>query len=244
MKVTIIGYWGGFPAANEATSGYLFEHDGFQLLVDCGSGVLAQLQNYTKIEELDAVVLSHYHHDHVADIGPLQYARLIKHYLKNGLKPLPIYAHREDLEGFSKLEYKNITKAIAYQPDEPTIIGPFHLTFMKTKHPATCYAMRISAGNTNVVFTADSSYIDDFIPFSMNADLLICECNLYGNQDGGSMGHMTSLEAGMIAKEANIKSLLLTHLPHYGNHEDLITQAKTAFNGDINLAKTGYVWEK
>lgn len=78
MKVTVIGYWGGFPAANEATSGYLFEHEGFRMLVDCGSGVLAKLQNYVSVEKLDAVVVSHYHHDHVADIGPLQYARLIK----------------------------------------------------------------------------------------------------------------------------------------------------------------------
>ena len=45
MKMTVVGFWGGFPEAGEATSGYLFEHDGFLLLVDCGSGVLAQLQN-------------------------------------------------------------------------------------------------------------------------------------------------------------------------------------------------------
>ncbi|MCX8046397.1 MAG: MBL fold metallo-hydrolase, partial [Anoxybacillus gonensis] len=43
MKVTVIGYWGAFPKKNEATSCYLFEHDGFRLLVDCGSGALAQL---------------------------------------------------------------------------------------------------------------------------------------------------------------------------------------------------------
>ena len=77
MKMTVVGFWGGFPEAGEATSGYLFEHDGFRLLVDCGSGVLAQLQKYITPSDIDAVVLSHYHHDHVADIGVLQYARLI-----------------------------------------------------------------------------------------------------------------------------------------------------------------------
>ncbi len=63
MKMTVVGFWGGFPEAGEATSGYLFEHDGFRLLVDCGSGVLAQLQKYITPSDIDAVVLSHYHHD-------------------------------------------------------------------------------------------------------------------------------------------------------------------------------------
>lgn len=80
MKMTVVGFWGGFPEAGEATSGYLFEHDGFRLLVDCGSGVLAQLQKYITPSHIDAVVLSHYHHDHVADIGVLQYARLINYF--------------------------------------------------------------------------------------------------------------------------------------------------------------------
>lgn len=65
MKMTVVGFWGGFPEAGEATSGYLFEHDGFRLLVDCGSGVLAQLQKYITPSHIDAVVLSHYHHDRI-----------------------------------------------------------------------------------------------------------------------------------------------------------------------------------
>ncbi len=69
MKVTVIGCCGGFPAANEATSGYLFQSGGYSLLVDCGSAVLSKLFAYVPAEELDAVILSHYHHDHIADIG-------------------------------------------------------------------------------------------------------------------------------------------------------------------------------
>ena len=45
MKLTIIGFWGGYPKKNGASSGYLLEHDGFNLLIDCGSGVLAKMQN-------------------------------------------------------------------------------------------------------------------------------------------------------------------------------------------------------
>ena len=69
MKITTIGWWGAYPDANEASSGYLLESEGYYVLIDCGSGVLSRLQNYIALQNLDAVVLSHYHWDHVADIG-------------------------------------------------------------------------------------------------------------------------------------------------------------------------------
>ena len=81
MKLTVIGHWGGYPKQNEASSGYLLSHNGFHLLIDCGSGVLSQLQNYMQPEDIDAVIISHYHPDHIADIGVLQHARLIKKFL-------------------------------------------------------------------------------------------------------------------------------------------------------------------
>jgi len=244
MKVTIIGFWGGFPAANEATTGYLFEHDGFRLLVDCGSAVLSQLQRYVSIEELDAVILSHYHHDHFADIGPLQYARLIAKVLGKTNKELPIYGHPFDVENFKKLTYKDITKGVAYNPSEEITIGPFLIQFLKTLHPVDCFAMRITANGQSVVFTADTSFSENFIPFAMDADLLLSECNLYNNQDGSKMGHLTSTDAGIIASKANINELVLSHLPHFGNHQDLVTQAAAVYNGKIHLAYSGLIWER
>jgi ribonuclease BN (tRNA processing enzyme) len=244
MRVIVVGFWGGYPAVNEATSGYLFQHDGFSLLVDCGSGVLSQLQNYISVEKLDAVIISHYHHDHVADIGPLQYARLIKKNLGASFGELPVYGHPFDQDGFTRLAYKDITKNIAYNPEEGTQIGPFTIQFMKTQHPAICYAMRITAGDTTVVYTADSSYLPEFVSFAQNADLLICESNFYAGQNAAPAGHMTSEEAATIARDAQVGELLLTHLPHFGEIENLVKEAKSIFNGPVHLAKSGLTWAK
>lgn len=243
MKMTVVGFWGGFPEAGEATSGYLFEHDGFRLLVDCGSGVLAQLQNYISPADLDAVLLSHYHHDHIADIGVLQYARLITSITKGELPQLPIYGHTFDATAFASLTHEPYTKGLAYNPEEVLQIGPFSISFLKTVHPVICFAMRITAGGKTVVYTADSSYIEGFVPFTEKADVFICECNMYANQDGSKAGHMNSIEAGEIARDANVGELLLTHLPHTGNPSQLVEEAKQIFNGRIVLAHSGYVWE-
>ena len=59
MEITVIGFWGGYPAKNEASSGYFnLEYGDYRVLLDCGSGVLSELQNDMHPEELDAVVLS------------------------------------------------------------------------------------------------------------------------------------------------------------------------------------------
>ncbi|WP_010093681.1 MBL fold metallo-hydrolase [Ornithinibacillus scapharcae] len=243
MKITVIGYWGGYPAPDSATSAYLLEKDDFTLLIDAGSGSLSKLQKYKNVLDVDAVILSHYHHDHVADIGVLQYAWLVQSYVIGNKEVLPIYAHTDDMDGFNKLTH-DFTEGVAYDPTQTLTVGPFSITFQKTKHPVPCYGMRITDGQSVIVYTADTSYQEDWIAFSKDADLLITDCNFYANQDGSGAGHMTSKEGGHIASEANVKELILSHLPQYGNREDLIQQASEVFNGKIRLAEEGLSWEK
>jgi len=239
MKVTIIGHWGGYPKADEASSGYLVEHEGFHLLLDCGSGVLSKLQKTIQPEMLNGVIISHYHPDHIADIGVLQHARLIKGFLGKKVECLPIYAHSLNEQEFSKLTYKDITKGIAYQSGKVLRVGPFSIRFLKTNHPVDCYAMRLEAGGHSLVYTADTSFKEEFISFSQEADLLLCECNFYGHQDGKNAGHMTSFDGGDLAQAAKVKQLVLTHLPHYGDLVQLKEEAATRFDGSILLAQYG-----
>jgi ribonuclease BN (tRNA processing enzyme) len=243
MKLTVIGYWGGFPAPESATSAYLLEKDGFTLLIDVGSGSLSRLQKYKNLLDIDAVILSHYHHDHVADIGVLQYACLVQSYVTGHKDILPIYGHTEDRGGFEKLTHE-FTEGIAYDPNETLVIGPFSITFLKTKHPVPCYGMRITDSENTLVYTADTSYQDEWITFSKDADVIITDCNFYAEQDGSQAGHMTSIEGARIAKEAKINELILSHLPQYGDQQDLVTEASSIFDGKIYLATEGLTWEK
>lgn len=239
MKLTVIGYWGGYPKVNEASSGYLLEHNGFFLLIDFGSGVLSQLQNYLQPEQIDALILSHYHPDHIADIGVLQHARLIQGFLGKDVGPLPIYGHNFDQQEFAKLTYKNITHGIAYNPNQRLEIGPFLVTFIQTNHPVTCYAMRIEVDGKVLVYTADTSFKDELIAFSREADVLLCECNFFEGQNGQGAGHMTSIDAGTLAEQANVKKLILTHLPQYGDLNQLVLEAEKKYAGSVLLANSG-----
>ena len=239
MKFTVIGHWGGYPKAGEASSGYLIEHDGFRLLMDCGSAVLSQLQTYITPEELDAVILSHYHADHVADIGVLQHALLIGKYVNGTSHNLPIYGHQMDKAAFETLTYKDVTTGMAYEQGEKLHIGPFAIEFLETKHSVPCFAMRISVEGKTLVFTADTTYFEELIDFARKADVLLCESNLYKGMDGNAAGHMTSEEAGSLAADANVGKLILTHLPHFGDLQQLVSEAAEQYSGEILLASRG-----
>lgn len=242
MRLKVIGYWGGYPSIDGASSMYMLEKDGFTLLIDVGSGGLSKLQKYKQVHEIDAVVLSHYHADHVADVGVLQHALIVQAHLTGEKAKLPIYGHQEDMTFFDTLE-DDYTEAIAYDPDEVLKIGPFFIRFIRTKHSIPCFGMRITDGKSTLVYTADSAYQPEWIPFSRNADILLSECNFYAGQDASIAGHMNSEEVAEIARQANIDHVILTHLPHFGDHADLIEEMKDFYGGKVELAYEGLIWD-
>lgn len=243
MQLRVIGCWGGYPKVNEASSAYLLEHDGFHLLLDCGSGVLSLLPNYLPLKQLDAVILTHYHADHVADIGVLQHALLVQSYLNELNLPLPIYGHTFDEEAFAKLTYKNVTLGKPYDPEQSLEIGPFSVTFMRTEHSVPCFAMRIEADNQSLVYTGDSAFKEEMIDFVKGCDLLLSECNFYDGMDAAPVGHMNSKDVGIIAEKGAVKQLVLTHLPHFGDVKKLPIEVKKYFSGPVSLAERGQLYQ-
>ena len=240
MKLTVLGYYGGYPANGDGTSSYLIESDGFHLLLDVGSGSLLALEKHVDPIDLNAVLLSHYHHDHTADLGVLQFARLLKKD-EHGNKPhlMPVYCHDEDPDNFDRMTLDNVTQAIAYNEEPEITIGPFRIEHMKTLHPVPCFAFRITEVKTDrtLVFTADSGYKEGFISFAENADLLLADSNFYKGMENHTV-HMTAKECGRIARKASVKKLVLTHLPQTGKLSQLVDAALEEAPGiDVKLAE-------
>lgn len=245
MKLSIIGYWGAYPGSGGASSGYLIEETGPEgnesILLDCGSGVLSKLYKYIDLSLLNNVVLSHYHSDHVADIGCLQYASKVQLSLHERSTPISIYGH--NLSDFSeKLTYEDASVFRPYNEKTPLQIGLFTLKFKRTPHPAPTFAIRVETEKGSVGYSADTGWDDELIDFFKGVDLLLCESSLYNKFKGKVEGHLTSGEAGKLARYAGAGELILTHLPHFGDHGNLLTEAEMEYSGKVTLAKKGLSW--
>ena len=84
------------------------------MLMDCGSRAVTELEKEISPLDLDAVIISHYHPDHVADLGVLRhYFQLYPKHLWEP-KILPIYGHTEDEQEFAKLTLDGVSQGKAY----------------------------------------------------------------------------------------------------------------------------------
>lgn len=204
--------------------------------------MLGQLQNHLDLEHIDAVVLSHYHNDHVADLGCLQYATRVLMDLGKREKPLDIYGHAED-HHFADLSYYEFTVGHAIDAQTTIPLGEALFSFWPNVHPDPCFSIRVASGGKILAYISDTEWEDGLVEAAQDADLLICESSLYNEYKGVVSGHLTAGEAGRIARDGNVKHLVLSHLPHFGNHADLAAQAAEVFDGPVELAETGKCWD-
>ncbi|MBL3715635.1 MBL fold metallo-hydrolase [Lactococcus garvieae] len=242
MKLTALGVWGGYPTRNAGTTSYLLQsEEGFNLLLDAGSRAVTELEHELSPNDLDAIILSHYHEDHIADLGVLRQYRQLQ-----TVKPeiLPIYGHQENEHEFAKLSLENVSQGIAYDIKNGSTVGPFDIQFLKTVHPVTCYAMRIVERETGqvLVYTGDTGYFSELVDFSKDANILLAD--VYFFKDKAKMpNHLSSVEAGKIAAQANVKKLILTHLPQVGDLQVLRDEAQEAAgNLPVDLAQPHMKW--
>lgn len=237
MKLTVIGCYGAYPDANGATSGYLVEDGETKILLDCGSGVLAKLQNYIPLSKLDAVVITHYHPDHCADFGCMQYAAMIEKQLGKRRKPLSAWGP-EDPE---TLSYGDDCAGRCYEQGLPFQIGSLQFSVTKNDHEIASYAVRVtSSGGARLVYSGDTAYYGGLAGFAENADCFLCEASFYiESRNRRKAKHLTSSEAAKLADAARAKRLILTHLLHFGEPERLAAEARAVYAGDVLLAKSG-----
>ncbi len=235
MKIELLGYWGGYPSQGGATAGYLITTEEGQILLDCGSGIMSKLSLRTKVENLDGVILSHLHYDHTADIGILQYAAVGALRNKKMTNKLTVYAPLEPANSWKAIQ-SNETEFISIEETSVITIAGLTIEFQAVTHTIPCYAVKLTYRDKVFVYSSDTAYDEGLINFAKEADVFICEATICpGSTHTVGTGHMDGAEAGKIAREANVKQLILTHLPHDGDFQRMKEQAEETFGRQVFL---------
>ncbi len=233
FKVNVLGFWGTFPSAGGATSGYLITGDSGQVLLDCGSGVMSRFPFYANVENVSAVLLTHLHYDHMCDVSILQYSA--NYAIRSGKMKdkLQIYSPSEPEDVWKTIQGKN---AELYDMDKNRNINisGMNITFMPVNHTIPCYAIRIEQNGKVIVYITDTVYMDSLADFAMNADFLICGAAVSReSRHTTGEGHMNAHEAGLIARKGKVKKLLLSHISHDCDIELLKKNACDSFGGEV-----------
>lgn len=232
MKLHVIGCHGPYPCAGGATSGYLLEHEGRALLMDCGAGVLGRLMQMFDPAALECVILSHLHFDHASDMLVLRY------YLERMGKTLPVYVPGEDASPLRQMLTEPAFRVIPY-PEMLQVMG-LSVTTMPVNHPVPCRALRITDGKKTLVFTGDTNECPGLASFSRDADVLLADSAFLSGEWNEKMPHMSAKMCGELAREANVKHLYLTHLAPRHAPEAVVADARTAF-ADADIVSPGMV---
>lgn len=244
MKLTVLGCYGPYPAAGGACSGYLLEHEGFAVLIDCGNGVLSRMQEFIELSKLKAVIISHLHSDHCSDLFILRYA--LQFSRDRGLLnyPLPVFAPAEPLEEYMRLPYKDVYAVKALAEGQELQIGPFTFVFLKTRHTVPCYAVgAFLAGDKKLAYSADTEYIPPLSDFARGAALFLCEANfLEKDLQKGAANHLSAAQAATLAREAGVEKLLLTHLLPFRKPQLYLDEAEQIFKS-VSVAQEGAVYD-
>jgi ribonuclease BN (tRNA processing enzyme) len=244
MRLTVLGGCGAWPAAGSACSGYLVEHDGFRLLIDPGYAILPRMLEILDAADLDAVLVSHGHPDHCADLNPLLRARAFGD--ERAAPALPVYAPSGALGPVLALDRPGMLddtiRLAEFTPGDRLTVGPFGVRSWLLPHSRPNAGLRLEADGECLAYTGDTGPSPDLVPLARGADTLLAEASYPWRVPADMERHLSSArQAGQVAGQAGAGRLILTHLMPGTSHEESVRAAAEGYAGPVSVASPALV---
>lgn len=246
MQITVLGCGAAFPRAGGACSGFLADGGGAKVWIDAGNGTFSRLMQVASWRDLDAMIITHGHADHISDVLPLMYAMGFDDNPPSD--PLPIYAPQEVSARLAALlgggrSSELFNKVFTFKPlAEDFRIKDLSVRPFRTEHPIDCYGLRLSADGRDVVYTSDTAFFPDLVEACAGADLLIAEATYIGKVSADGGVHMWASETGRLARDAQVKRLVLTHIWATFDPAQAVAEAAESYSGPLEAAVEGNVY--
>jgi ribonuclease BN (tRNA processing enzyme) len=244
MRMTVLGGCGAWPAAGQACSGYLIEHDGFRIVVDPGYATLPRLLERVAAADVDAVLISHGHPDHCADLHPLLRARVLG--AAAAPPSLPVHALPGAADRVLALDEPRLLQGAStvteFEAGGSFEVGPFRVDTWPLPHSLPNAGTRLTAGGKVLAYTGDTGPSRAIVELARDADVFLAEASFPEQVPKAAARHLSSArQAGEAAAAAGAGRLLLTHLLP-GTVPDLAEEAaRRAYGGETAVARGGVV---
>lgn len=263
MRVTLLGT--GCPQVdpNRMAPTVLVEAGGLKFLIDCGSGVTQRLvEAGTRGSEIDLVLISHIHTDHLVDF----YQLLVSGWHQGRVEPLRMLgppalgphvrtimdAWKEERD--LRIAYEQRASATGLEVEigvlDPGIVfegnGVRVIAGEVDHRPVTpAYGFRFEYEGRRVAISCDTRPCPGLADLARGADLLVNDCFIHAGMapnahrgqasiDAVEAYHTQDREVGRVAAEAGVEVLMLTHfVPTVFDKPKLVETIRASYGGLI-----------
>ncbi|MDG9704136.1 MBL fold metallo-hydrolase [Streptomyces sp. DH37] len=245
LQLTVLGSATPYPSTDNPCSGYLVSGGGARLWVDAGTGTLARLQRHVRLDEVDAIWISHLHADHCADLLTAYYGAL--HADIRLAAPIPLYGP----PGIADRLAHFLTNTSVRSPVEAAFdvrelhdghrarVGALSLTSRAVAHGIPAFALRVEAEGASLVYSGDTAPCAALTALAEGCDVLLCEADSARPPAGEEPVHHTPEDAGETAEAAGAGRLIVTHVGPFLTPRQAVDRALARFGGPVAHADPG-----
>jgi ribonuclease BN (tRNA processing enzyme) len=216
----VLGSGDAFGSGGRNQTAFYIKSPAANILVDCGACILSSLKkNNLSTNDIDVVVLTHFHGDHYAGVPFLLLDAAIVAHRKKKLRIISPGDGEWKIKQLFNLLYPG-SEAIFYDLDLEFIYFDKYETIKEEKYSITAFpanhsehvlphSIKISVGEKSIGFSGDTAWTEDLIEVAKNTDLFICECNFYSNEHEGHLNYRILEKKKGLLKSSR---MLLSHL--------------------------------
>jgi ribonuclease Z len=249
-EIVFLGTCGNQTATAEAVA-FVVMSDNDNLLIDAGPGVVRQIYaSGLQPSDINAVLLTHAHADHVAGFAYFVWSRFYDSLGGAEPKDLRVLAPEHMITGLKSMlefSYNPVSFPFVIQWEGLSSSGPdcrstngFQVTTTPVDHTVITLGSRIDLEDgTSVAYSADTLYASNFVELARDVPVLIHEAFVTSQQADLSQRtkHATAAEAGRVARECGASRLYMVHYfpPLAGKLDMLVEEAHTEFAGSVQV---------
>lgn len=242
IELTVLGSGTCSLQLQRSMAGYALRHEDYFLLLDCGDGVLRRcLEAGLQPFEIDTILISHLHLDHVADIVSLLWSLRHAPEVKRE-KPLQFWGPpglQEFFENLPSVYGKWLHKfsfplSVREVWQEEFAIGPWQIKTLPMQHGNAANGYRLQSGEKVIAYSGDTGECAEVVELGHHADLMIVECSFA--DDHGVESHLHAAQVARIGRRAECKKLMLTHFYPECDEKDILSICRREFSGSLELA--------
>ncbi len=217
VKIIFLGTNGWYTNENGNTPCVLIDSKDHYVVFDAGNGIY-KLDKYITQDKPVSLFISHFHLDHVAGFHTLP-----KFSFPQGINIYMAMGRKKDFETLVSPPYtigykpspqniKNLkTQVRLHELSEGSHALPFKAAIIEQFHAYRDHGYRITLEGKTIAYSGDCGQTEKSIALAKDADLLIHECSLRKPNAHDIWGHTDATQAASIARDANVKRLILTH---------------------------------